>query len=170
MATGAGKANAMKPLRIILLAASLLCSTAALASERGVAIRAGDIYAEPFVDAPKVGAVAANQPVTVLARKGGWLSVEVGGKRGWMRMLGVRLEAAPRPAGSAGMRTGTTARTVATGVKGLDEVAIRNASVNPVELAKLNTMGATEADARNLAVQNKLKESNVAYLKPGKVK
>lgn len=160
----------MKPARMILLAASLLCSAAALASERGVAIRAGDIFAEPFVDAPKVGAVAANQPVTIIARKGGWLSVEVGGKHGWMRMLGVRLEAAPRAPGTAGMRTGTTARTVATGVKGLDEVDIRNASVNPVELAKLNTMGASEADARGLAVQNKLKESNVAYLKPGKIK
>lgn len=160
----------MKPALTVLLAASLLCSTAALASERGVAIRAGDIYAEPFVDAPKVGAVAANQSVTILARKGGWLSVDVGGKRGWMRMLGVRLEAAPRAPGTAGMRTGTTARTVTTGVKGLDEVAIRNASVNPVELAKLNAMGATDADARNLAAQNSLKESNVAYLQPGKVK
>ena len=160
----------MKPARTFLLAASLLLSTAALANERGVAIRAGDIFAEPFVDAPKVGAVAANQPVTILARKGGWLSVEAGGKRGWMRMLGVRLEAAPRPAGGTGMRTGTTARTVATGVKGLDEVAIRNAAVNPVELAKLNTLGATEADARGLAAQNRLKESNVAYLKPGKIK
>jgi hypothetical protein len=152
------------------MTASLLCSTAAFANERGVAIRAGDIFAEPFVDAPKVGAVAANQSVTILARKGGWLSVDVGGKRGWMRMLGVRLEAAPRSGGSAGMRTGTTARTVTTGVKGLDEVAIRNASVDPVELAKLNTMGASDADARTLAAQNSLKESNVAYLKPGKVK
>lgn len=160
----------MKPLRIVLLAASLMLGTTALANERGVAIRASDIYAEPFVDAPKVGAIAANQPVTILARKGGWLSVEAGGKRGWVRMLGVRLEAAPRAPGSAGMRTGTTARTVATGVKGLDEVAIRNAAINPVELAKLNNMGATEADARGHAVQNALKESNVAYLKPGKVK
>ncbi len=160
----------MKPLRIVLLAFSLMLGTTALASERGVAIRASDIYAEPFVDAPKVGAVTANQPVTILARKGGWLSVEAGGKRGWVRMLGVRLEAAPRAPGSAGMRTGTTARTVATGVKGLDEVAIRNASINPVELAKLNNMGATEADARGLATQNNLKESNVTYLKAGKVK
>lgn len=166
----AGKANAMKPSRIILLATGLLCSTAALANERGVAIRAGDIFVEPFTDARKVGAVAANQPVTILARKGGWLAVEAGGKRGWVRMLGVRLEVAPRTPGTAGLRTGTTARTVTTGVKGLDEGSIRNAAVDQAQLAKLNAMGASEADARGLAVQNKLTEGNVAYLKPGKVK
>jgi Bacterial SH3 domain len=160
----------MKPARTILLAAVFALSPPAHASERGVAIRAGDIYAQPFTDAAKVGAVSANQPVTVLERKGGWLSVEVGGKRGWMRMLGVRLEAVARSAGPAALRTGSTGRTVATGVKGLDEGTIRAASVDRAQLARLNEMGASEADGRALAASNKLGEAKIAYLKPGKVK
>mgnify|MGYP001432921696 CR=1 FL=1 len=90
----------MHCVRVFWFAAALmLTSTGALANERGSVIRAGDLYTEPFVDAAKVGTLAPNQPVTILARKGGWLSVETGGKRGWVRMLIVRLDAAaPRVA------------------------------------------------------------------------
>jgi hypothetical protein len=155
-----------------LTAALVLTSTAALANERGSVIRAGDLYTEPFVDAAKVGTVAPNQPVTILARKGGWLSVETGGKRGWVRMLIVRLDAAAPVPGkqTAGMRTGSTGRTVATGVKGLDEGSIRAAAIDRTQLAKFNELGASENEARALALQNRLKESEIALLKPGKAK
>ena len=163
----------MPGLRILLLAAALLLTgTPALASERGSVIRAGDLYAEPFIDAAKVGPLAPNQPVTIIARKGGWLSVETGGKRGWVRLLIVRLDAAtPAPGkSSAALRTGSTGRTVATGVKGLDEGSIQAASVDRVQLARLDQLGASESEARALAVQNRLRESQVAKLKPGKGK
>ena len=163
----------MHCVRVFWFAAALmLTSTGALANERGSVIRAGDLYTEPFVDAAKVGTLAPNQPVTILARKGGWLSVETGGKRGWVRMLIVRLDAAaPVPGKStAAMRTGSTGRTVATGVKGLDEGSIRAAAIDRAQLAKFEQMGASESDARALALQNSLKESQIAVLKPGKTK
>ncbi len=163
----------MHCLRVFWLASALLLtSTAALANERGSVIRAGDLYTEPFVDAAKVGPLAPNQPVTILARKGGWLSVETRGKRGWVRMLIVRLDAAAPGPGkqTAAMRTGSTGRTVATGVKGLDEGSIHAAAIDRAQLAKFDQLGASESEARALALQNSLKESQIALLKPGKAK
>lgn len=161
----------MRRLRIILLAAALaLPGAAAMASERGMTIRAGDLYAEPFIDAAKLSPLPANQPVTIVARKGGWLSIETGGKRGWVRMLIVRLESASAAGSTAALRTGSTGRTIATGVKGLDEGSIRNASINREQLAKLEQLGASEADARGHGSANSLKESQIANLKPGKGK
>jgi hypothetical protein len=156
---------------LLVLAALLLPASAALASERGLVIRAADLYSEPFIDAAKLGPLAANQPVVIVARRGGWVSVEVAGKRGWVRMLNIRLEPATRAPGrpTAGMRTGSTGRTVATGVKGLDEADIRAASVDRAQLAKLDQLGASDGDARAYAAQHKLKESKVAYLKAGRV-
>ena len=160
------------PVILLVAAALLLTGTSVFASERGSVIRAGDLYTEPFIDAAKVGQVAPNQPVTILARKGGWLSVETQGKRGWVRLLIVRLDAVNPVPGktSAALRTGSTGRTVTTGVKGLDEGSIRAASVDRAQLARLDQMGATENEARALAVQNRLRESQIAKLKPGKGK
>ena len=187
----------MRSTRVILIAAiALLSWTAALAKERGVVIHAGDLFAEPYIDAAKLGPLTSNQPVTIVDRKGGWLAVEVGGRRGWVRMLNVRLEPVARPAvntvamrtdsrgntdviGNVGatpgrstkaMRTSSTSRTVATGVKGLDEVDIRNASINRDQLTRLDGFAASTSDARQLAVQNHLKEAKVDYLKAGKGK
>ena len=157
---------------ILALALALPCA-AASASEAGSTIRAGDLYAQPFIDAAKAGQLPANQPVTIVERRGGWLSIDAGGKRGWMRLLNVRLNAAVASGAGqqqsiARMRTGSTGRTVATGVKGLDEADIRNASVDPVQLEKLDGLAASDADARQLAQANGLRENDVAYLKPGK--
>jgi hypothetical protein len=160
----------MTNLRAILLAVALLLPGTALASERGMTIRAGDLYAEPFIDAAKLGPLAANQPVTIVARKGGWLSVEAGGKRGWVRMLIVRLESAATGSTTAALRTGSTGRTIATGVKGLDEGSIRNASIDREQLARLDKLGASEAEGRSHGAAGNLKESQIANLKPGKVR
>lgn len=166
---------------LVMAAAVLLPGAVASASEQGSVIRAGDLYAQPFVDAAKLGPLAANQAVTIVERRGGWISVDAGGKRGWIRLLNVRLVAAAgssasatpangsaRPQSLTQMRTGSTGRTVATGVKGLDEADIRNASVDPVQLEKLGTLAASDDEARQQASANALQENQVAYLKPGK--
>lgn len=162
----------MRTRRVItIIAIALLPSTAAFSAERGLVIRAGDLYAEPFIDAAKVGPVAPEQPVTIVERRGGWLRVEAGQRRGWVRLLNVRLEAVARPVtNTASLRTGSRAGTVVTGVKGLDEVDIRNASIDRAQQARLEALGASDAQARQQAAASQLKEANVAYLKPGKVK
>lgn len=166
-----GPVETMRRLHRILIAAALaLPGSSAFGNERGMTIRAGDLYSEPFIDAAKLGPLAANQPLTIVARKGGWLSVEAGGKRGWVRLLIVRLEGVAAGASTAGLRTGSKGRTLATGVKGLDEGSIRDASVDRAGLAKLDQLAASDADAREQAAQANLKESKVAALKAGKVK
>lgn len=157
--------------RVVLLAAGLLIGTAALASERGLMIRAGDLFEQPFIDAKKLGPLTPNQPVTIVERRGGWISVDAGGKRGWVRLLNLRLEPAVQPTAgrsTAALRTGSTGRTVATGVKGLDEADIRSASLDRGQLAQLELLGVTDDAAKQYGSQNQLKESLIAYLKPGK--
>ena len=157
--------------RVVLLAAGLLIGTAALASERGLMIRAGDLFEQPFIDAKKLGPLTPNQPVTIVERRGGWISVDAGGKRGWVRLLNLRLEPAVQPTAgrsTAALRTGSTGRTVATGVKGLDEADIRSASLDRGQLAQLELLGVTDDAAKQYGSRNQLKESLIAYLKPGK--
>lgn len=157
--------------RVVLLAAGLLIGTAALASERGLMIRAGDLFEQPFIDAKKLGPLTPNQPVTIVERRGGWVSVDAGGKRGWVRLLNLRLEPAVQPTAgrsTAALRTGSTGRTVATGVKGLDEADIRSASLDRGQLAELELLGVTDDAAKQYGSQNQLKDSLIAYLKPGK--
>lgn len=168
-----------------LAAVILFQADTAQAAEKGLMLRAGNLMAQPFIDATKGDAVAANQPVTILERRGGWVNVDAGGKRGWVRLLNVRLEppgglVAPvkgkgKPGGSplSIFQTNSTKQTATTGIKGvndIDEATIRNASVNYVELDRLETIDVTADQARSYATRNKLKEQQLAYLKKGKGK
>ncbi|HVR92030.1 MAG TPA: hypothetical protein VHG29_13195 [Novosphingobium sp.] len=171
--------------RAFLLATLLLVPVGyAQAAEKGLVIRAGDLMAQPFIDAAKTGPVTPNQPVTILERRGGWANVETGGRNGWIRLLNVRLE--PRPATAATgqrasgpsvsaitnpaslLRTGSSGRTVTTGVKGMDEEDIRNASPDPVQLLRLGTLGVDAATARAHAQKSNLKENALGYLDKGR--
>ncbi len=152
-------------------------TTAASAAERGVVLRAGDIKVQPFIDAASATTVTANEPVTVIDRKGGWMEVTAAGKTGWIRMLNVRLAGADT-AGSAAhsgnlltsaslLRTGSSGKTVTTGVKGLGEENLRNATVNTAELAKLSTLAVDPAEATANAKRSGLKETQADYLTKG---
>ena len=79
---------------LIFALCALMCMAPAYAADRGVVIRAGDIKTAPFIDAGSAGPVAANEPVTIVDRKGGWMQVQATGKTGWIRMLNVRLASA----------------------------------------------------------------------------
>ena len=165
--------------RIVVLGISVaLAATGAAAAEHGVVIRAGDIKAQPFIDAASAASVTANEAVTILERKGGWMQVEAGGKTGWIRMLNVRLGGAAGSAGSAGggdllstaalLRTGSSGKTVTTGVKGLGEEDIHNATVDVAQLDALAALAVDPADATAKAQKKGLKESQVEYLPKGK--
>jgi hypothetical protein len=171
----------MRRLGAILLAAIQLCRvTSAEAAEKGLILRAGDLLAQPFIDAAKSGPLTANQPVTILQRQGAWANVETGGKTGWVRVLNLRLEpgaaGAARPGGgrpSGGnpmslLQTGSSGRTVTTGVKGMDEEDIQNATPNYAELELLGTLAVSADDARATATKANLKENTVDYLDKGR--
>lgn len=160
----------MRCLFALWLAAVLLAPMSpAEAAEKGIIIRTGELMAQPFIDAAKAGPVTANQPVTIVERRGGWTNVESSGKSGWVRTLNIRLEAGQHPTGGTGqtaaLRTGSSGRTVTTGIKGLDEDDIRNASPDAIQVAQLSALSVTPVEARQKAAQSNLKEQNVAYLK-----
>ena len=110
--------------------------------------------------------------MTILEKRGGWTNVESNGRTGWVRTLNIRLEAAPRPAGTTGqvasLRTGSSGRTVTTGVKGLDENDIRNATPDMTQVAQLSSLAVRSAEAQANAAQSNLHEQQVAYLDKGK--
>lgn len=144
-------------------------------AETGAVIRAGELKAKPFVDAATVDKVAANQQITIVSRQGGWVQVQSNGKTGWLRMLNVRAQTAAGgnkpPARSGGLasllHTGSSGKTVTTGVKGIGEEDIRNASPNPVQVAALATLAVDPAEATANARQSGLKENKVEYLGKG---
>jgi uncharacterized protein YgiM (DUF1202 family) len=156
--------------------AVLLQAAPAAAAERAAVIRAGELKAKPFVDADTAASLAANQSVNVLSRQGGWVQVETNGKSGWVRMLNLRMatsagaaKPAPRRAGAspASLFTGSSGKTVTTGIKGMDEEDIRNATPNMAEVAVLASLAVPPAEASANAQKNGLKEHKVEYLKEG---
>lgn len=157
----------------------MVCGLAptAASAEKGQIIRAGDLLAQPFIDAPSAAKLTASQPVAIVERRGPWVSVQANGKTGWVRLLNLRLEPAvavagrtppstvSRPSGlSSLMRTGSSGRTVTTGVKGMDEEDIRASTPNYEELTLLEGLGVDAAEARASAEKAKLAERSVAYL------
>jgi hypothetical protein len=147
-----------------------------LAAETGVLIRADVLRDKPFIDAAEVEKLAANAPVAIAARQGGWVQVETGGKTGWVRTLNVRLAGGSSSGGSGLLaasslyRTGSSGTQVTTGVKGLGEGDISTASPNTAQLALLNAQRVTPAAASEQAGQNGLKANQVAYLPAGRKK
>jgi len=163
--------------RIVFLGISALISaTGVSAAERGMVIRAGDIKAQPFIDAASAASVTASQPVTIVDRKGGWVQIEAAGKTGWIRMLNVRLAGANGNGSANGdllssaalLRTGSSGKTVTTGIKGMGEEDIHGATVNFAELDELSTLAVDQAAATASAQKKGLKESQVEYLPKGK--
>lgn len=161
---------------LAILASGLLPSAAA--AEKGQIIRAGDLLAQPFIDAASTAKLTAAQSVTIVERRGAWVSVQAAGKTGWVRLLNLRLEPAAgvaglaRPAGQkpsgmtslSSLTTNSSGRTVTTGVKGMDEEDIRGSTPNYVELTLLDELGVDAADARANAANAKLVERSVDYL------
>lgn len=166
----------MRALAFVTIALGLLAAPA-LAAEKAAIVRAGELKDRPFVDAATVQPVAPNQAVTVLIRQGAWAQIDAGGAKGWVRVLNLRLDGAQPQQGGGGLssaaslfRTGSSGKTVTTGVKGMGEAELRNAVPNEAQLAQLDTFAVSPADARTRALQSHLTESNLPYIDKAKSK
>ena len=155
-----------------LIGAFAVCLAAVpAAAETGAVIRAGDLKATPFIDGPTSAKVAANQQVTILSRQGGWVQVDAGGQKGWLRMLNLRLQGGESPAaGQANvraaslLRTNSSGRTVTTGIKGLGEEDLQNAAPDPAQVARLASFAVPASEASANAHASGLVEHPVNYL------
>ncbi|MGZ3172175.1 MAG: SH3 domain-containing protein [Croceibacterium sp.] len=155
-----------------LIAAFALCVvTSPAVAESGAVIRADELKAMPFIDAATSARLPANQPVTIVSRKGGWIEVEANGQTGWVRILNVRLAAGSSPApGQANvpaaslLRTNSSGKTVTTGIKGLGEEDLQNAAPNPAQVAKLAEFAVPASEASANAQASGLVEQQVDFV------
>ncbi len=143
----------------------------ALAGEPGSALKPEEIKAEPFRDAGTVGALKTGDAVDILKIQGGWLQVKSSKGNGWVRMLSIRRGVASKGgadvSGLAGVATGRagTGQVVATtGVRGLNEEELKAARFDEAQVKKLESFGATKAEAQKFAAAGKLGARALDYL------
>lgn len=149
-----------------------LVPAAAVAAESAITVRATELKKEPYADAATVATLPDQARVEILRRQGGWTQIKASGAaQGWVRMLSLRLGDGTARKGDSGLgsllsvaRSGSSGTTVATGVRGLSEEDLKNASPNPDELKKMEKLEATPADARKFAGSANLGSRQVGYL------
>lgn len=160
-------------LRKLLVVVCLLLPLSSMAQEKGTALKADTLAAEPFADAKKIGALAKGDAVTILKKQGGWYQVKAPKGQGWVRMLSIRRgeatksSAAKEAGGVAALSTGRagTGQIVSTtGVRGLNEEELKSAKFDENELKKAESFGVSKADAQAFAAKGKLKAQSLAYL------
>lgn len=167
--------------RILMLASCLLLPLGAgtgetqaaqekPAPEKGVALKADKLLAEPFADAKQTGTVAKGDAVTIMTKKSGWYQVSASNAKGWIRMLSVRrgtggkTSAAKDVAALSSGRAGTGQIVSTTGVRGLNEEELKSARFDENELKKAETFAVSKNDARAFAQKGGLLARAFNYL------
>ena len=169
----------MRTLRWGLLVPLFLWAFASIAAEMGYVLRTTDLKAKPFLDADTIAKLPEKTQVEVVTRQGPWMQVKVKDndkdRVGFVRMLQVRLNVT----GNAlvGASTGSTATTVATavtrpasssptvttGVRGFDEVGLKNAKPAPAEFDKMAGFAVSAEQAQQYARNGQLAPRSVPY-------
>jgi hypothetical protein len=150
------------------------CTTCALAADTGYVIRATDLKAKPYLDANTTIRLPEKTAVEILIRQGPWMQVKTNGKTGYVRMLQVRLNvtdgvqtrtstAASAPVITAANRPAGSRPTVTTGVRGFDEVGLKNAQPDPAAFARMVGFAATQQQAEQFAQATPLAPRGIPY-------
>ncbi|HEY0720649.1 MAG TPA: hypothetical protein VGE50_05295 [Gammaproteobacteria bacterium] len=144
------------------------------ASAKGTLLKESELKEKPFIDAATLAKLAAQSPVTIRERSGGWFRVSAAGREGWVRMLNVKVTE-----GAESLSSGTDltqAATLATGragsgnvvstsgLRGLSEEELRTAQPDYAQFDKLNSYGVDKNTASSYAKSNGLKSRSVQYL------
>jgi len=163
----------MKSLARLVDLLALLISTA-YAAETGYTLKATEVKDKPFLDANTLVTLSEQTTVEILTRQGAWMQIRTAdAKKGWIRMLSVRLgspDQKPQSGGNLLSALGignrprpATTSTVTTGVRGFSEEDLANAKPNAAEVEKMKSFAATNEEAAKLAESGKLAAKPVAY-------
>ena len=158
-----------------LLAILLACAwLPAMAQEQAFTNRSTDLKDRGDAGAATVRNLPENTPVKVLARGGGWTRVDAGGQQGWVRVFHLRFPAVAETgtSSSSTLSSMTSAlgfgrqreqrTTIATtGIRGLSQEDLKNASPDEAELRRLQSFRADNAAAERFAREGKLSAQNV---------
>jgi Bacterial SH3 domain len=161
----------MKSFLISVVAMVLGAVSATALAATGTVLRAEKLYSQPSASAKVAGNAAKGASVTILAKQGGWLRVTSGNTTGWIRLLSVRAGAGGLGGAGLGDVVGAAttksdpSRVVAVaGLRGLNDEDLKQAKFNEAELARLETMKVTAAQARSFAGKSGLAAVNVPAL------
>jgi hypothetical protein len=158
--------------KILLYAALLLFPLTAIAAEKGQLRRADSLREKPFADAGVAASLAPGQNVEIEKRQGAWYQVRANGRLGWVNMLSVRRTSSPAAvsAGSLGQiatgRAGTGKVVAATGVRGLNEEELRDATFQEEPVALVERFRVSDEEARQFARAAGLQPRQVTQLPP----
>jgi uncharacterized protein YraI len=156
----------------LLVLAMLLAMPFAGAAETAQVGKSDSLREKPFADAKVVTKLTAGQKVDILKREGAWYQVKAAGKTGWVRMLSVRRtgQAAAVSAGSlsqvASGRAGTGKITATTGVRGLSEEELRQATFSEEAVAAAEKYRVSAAEADRFAREGGLSRRQVPDISP----
>ena len=160
-------------LRSLLAACLLAAAFAAGAQEQAFTNRATDLKDRGAADAATVRTLPENTEVRVVQRAGGWTRVDAGGQQGWVRVFHLRFPATAETAsGSGGLGSLTSAlgfgrqrsqpTTIATtGIRGLSQEDLKNASPDGEALRRMQSYRADQASAERFAREGRLAEVNI---------
>jgi hypothetical protein len=155
---------------ILLLSAVLFLPLVSLAAEKGSALKADVIRAEPYADAKKAGDIKRGENLEILDKKGAWLKIKTAKVSGWVRLLSIKRGAAASGNQVKGVldvasgRAGTGKVVATTGVRGLNEEELKNAKYNEAEVKKLESFTITSPQAQLFAKSGGLKAIKFSYL------
>jgi hypothetical protein len=161
----------MKPFPIPAAVLLLCTASASVWAAPGTVLRNESLYSQPTAGAKVTASVAKGASVDILAKQGGWLRVTAGRSTGWIRLLSVRAGAGGLGGAGIGDVVGAAttksdpSRVVAVaGLRGLNEEDLKKAQFNPDELARLQAMSVSPAQARSYASQAGLAAVSVPAL------
>ena len=157
---------------LIPAAALVLCVASATAwAAPGTVLRNEKLYSQPSASARVAANVPKGARVDILAKQGGWLRVKAGNSTGWIRLLSVRAGAGGLGGagvgdvvGAATTRSDPTRVVAVAGLRGLNVEDLKRAQFNADELARMEALGVTTAQARSFARQSGLVAVKVAEL------
>lgn len=152
-------------MKIYLIGWLLLLSPAVVAGTSATVKQPTPLLAEPDLKATELALLPAEQNVSVLERQGGWYQVSaMPADTGWLRLFNLQFvkgqyqpDNLPLRDLSGLVRGGHQQVTSSTGVRGLDKVAITNATPDFEQLAVLRTFQQPAAQAQAFATQANLK-------------
>lgn len=160
-----------KPVLPASALALFLLAGAALAATPGTVLRNEKLYSQPSASASASASVNKGANVTVLAKQGGWLKVTAGKTTGWIRLLSVRVGGGGLASvgvgdvlGAATTRSDPSKVVAVAGLRGLSDEELKGAKFNAEELARLDSVAATPAQARTFAAQGGLASAQVKLL------
>ena len=156
--------------RALALAMAATLAGGAVLAESGAVLKDTPLRSEPLGSASEVAQLKARETVEITARQGAWAGVKTSaGAEGWARILNLRTASAAA-ATAAGLQlasvfaTGSSGKSVSTGVKGLSAEQLIGASPDSRQVALLDGFAVSTGDASAFASQAPLSAQRVNYL------